>query len=102
MSDQPPVHTHYHGPPRTMTWMGAFVGYRHAGRPQSGDEDPNPQRQSPVGCAARCWLPARLVAELGDGAARCELVACVVRRHGGRLPIARFLQFDQPAPAGRP
>ena len=23
-------------------------------------------------------------------------LACVVRRHGGRLPIARFLQFDQP------
>ena len=33
---------------------------------------------------------------LGDGAACCELVACVVRRHGRRLPIARFLQFDQP------
>ena len=25
------------------------------------------------------------------------LVPCVVRRHGGRLPIARFLQFDQPS-----
>ena len=40
-------------------------------------------------------LPARLVAQLGDGAAGGELVACVVRRHGGRLPIARFLQFDK-------
>ena len=36
---------------------------------------------------------ARLVAELGDGAACCELVPCVVRRHGRRLSIARFLQF---------
>ena len=25
---------------------------------------------------------------------RRVLVACVVRRHGRRLPIARFLQFD--------
>ncbi len=41
-------------------------------------------------------LPARLVAELGDGAACGELVACVVRRHGRRLPIARF-----PAALGR-
>ena len=40
-------------------------------------------------------LPARLVAELGDGAACCKLVARVVRRHSRRLPIARFLQFDQ-------
>ena len=41
-------------------------------------------------------LPARaLVAELGDSAACCKLVPCVVRRHGGRLPIARFLQFDE-------
>ena len=31
-------------------------------------------------------LRAGRVAELGDGAARCKLVACVVRRHGGRLP----------------
>ena len=41
-------------------------------------------------------LPARLVAELGDSAACGELVACVVRRHGRRLPIARFLQFHKP------
>ena len=40
-------------------------------------------------------LRARLVAELGDGAACGELVPCVVRRQGRRLPIARFLQFDQ-------
>ena len=43
----------------------------------------------------RCHAP-RLVAQLGAGAAGCELVARVVRRHGGRLPIARFLQFHQP------
>ena len=49
---------------------------------------------------ARPLLPARLVAELGDGAACCELVPCVVRRHGGRLPIARFLQFDQTGAGG--
>ena len=40
-------------------------------------------------------LRARLVAELGDGAACGELVPCVVRQQGRRLPIARFLQFDQ-------
>ena len=45
-------------------------------------------------------LPARLVAELGDGAACGELVPRVVRRHRRRLPIARFLQFDQTG-AGR-
>ena len=45
-------------------------------------------------------LPARLVAQLGDGAACGELVACVVRRHGGRLPIARFLQFHKAGAGG--
>ena len=51
-------------------------------------------------CACAALLPARLVAELGDGAACCKLVACVVGRHGGRLPIARFLQFHKPGAGG--
>ena len=45
-------------------------------------------------------IPAGLVAELGDGVACCELVACVVRRHGRRLPVARFLQFHKPGAGG--
>ena len=41
------------------------------------------------------------VAELGDGAACCELVPCVVRRHGRRLPIARFLAIRRGRCPGR-
>ena len=52
-------------------------------------------RRRPCGpsCAA---LRPDLVAELGDGAARCELVTRVVSRHGRCLPITRFLQFHKP------
>ena len=46
-------------------------------------------------------LRAGRVAELGAGAARCKLVACVVR-HGGRLPDEdeRLLVGDRPAAYG--
>ena len=53
-----------------------------------------------VGWAAP--LRAGLIAELGDGAAARELVACVVRRHGGRLPIARRPGASAKPPGGRP
>ena len=47
-------------------------------------------------------LRAGRVAELGAGAKRCKLVACVVRRHGGRLPDEdeRLLVGDRPAAYG--
>ena len=53
-----------------------------------------------VGWAAP--LRAGLIAELGDGAAARELVPCVVRRHGGRLPIARRPGASAKPPGGRP